>query len=179
MGRKFIVYTDHKPLEHFNIKNCNDPELRQILNYISQFELDIIYNPGKKNLEADCLSRNLVLEDRDDNDEHLIVKIVNFVNVTDIVNDIKQLTLDINCDIKNDIIFKTLNKKKKIFVSEKFGIELIKAAHEKRGHVGVKQLTLTIRKTDRDRCWHRSASMSIITWFTVQRFLLQKNYLRE
>lgn len=47
IGQKFTVFTDHKPLEDFKIKNCNDPELRKILNYISLFNCEIIYNPGK------------------------------------------------------------------------------------------------------------------------------------
>jgi len=39
LGKIFIIFTDHKPLENFNIKNCKDPDLLQILNYISQFDL--------------------------------------------------------------------------------------------------------------------------------------------
>jgi len=55
MGKKFTIFSDHKPLENFNIKNCQDPELLIILEYISNFNFDIKYNPGKSNAEADSL----------------------------------------------------------------------------------------------------------------------------
>ena len=66
IGKKFIVFTDHRPLKNFNIKKSNDVKLLQILNYISQFVFEIVYNPGKDNIEADCLSRNPVLEAHED-----------------------------------------------------------------------------------------------------------------
>lgn len=144
VGQKFTVFTDHKPLEKFNIKKSNDPELRQILNYLSQFDFEIIYNPGKNNLEADCLSRNPVLEEDSKEDEESIIKIVNFLNLEEIINNQKQLELDNNYETKNDIIYKTLNNRKKIWLTEEFGIALIKNIHTKQGHIGTKQLTLTI-----------------------------------
>ncbi|XP_043270945.1 uncharacterized protein [Venturia canescens] len=144
IGQKFTVFTDHKPLENFNIKKCNDPELRQILNYLSQFDFEIKYNPGKKNLEADCLSRNPVLDGDSREDETSRIKIVNFLKMDEIVNNQKQLKLDNKCEIENNIIYKTLNNRKKIWLTEKFGIELIKHIHNKQGHIGTKQITLTI-----------------------------------
>ncbi|CAB0042479.1 unnamed protein product [Trichogramma brassicae] len=46
IGQRFTIFTDHKPLENFNIKKCNDPDLVQILNYLSQFDFEVVYNPG-------------------------------------------------------------------------------------------------------------------------------------
>lgn len=144
IGQKFTVFTDHKPLEGFKINNCNDPELRKILTYISQFNCEILYNPGKENLEADCLSRNPVLEEEEDNFESSAVKIVNFLEINEIINDQKNFHLDNKCEKKNGIIYRSLNNKEKIWLSEAFGKQLIKKVHEIRGHVGVKQMFLTI-----------------------------------
>ena len=146
MDKKFIIYTDHKPLEHFNIKNCQDPELREILNYISQYNLEIIYNPGKNNLEADWLSRNPVLKENTNTEELPAIKTVNYVTTAEIKQNRKLLTLDDTRDLENDIIYKKLNNIRKIWVTEQFGTELINRAHEKYGHIGIKQLTLTIAR---------------------------------
>lgn len=43
-----------------NIKARTDEELGDLTYYLSQYDFEIKYSPGKYNLEADCLSRNLV-----------------------------------------------------------------------------------------------------------------------
>ncbi len=145
MGQKFKVYTDHKPLEKLNIKNCKDVELLQILNYISQFDFGVIYNPGKYNVEADCLSRNPVLEERNDEDDsESVVKIVNFLRIDEIKEDQKHLKADENCEINNDIIYKIFRGRKKLWLTEEFGKALIGNTHYELGHIGVKQLNLMI-----------------------------------
>lgn len=61
-GRKFTLVTDHKPLIY--IKNVKDPASRlarwkiQLENY----EFEVVYKAGKKNVNADALSRNPVPE---------------------------------------------------------------------------------------------------------------------
>lgn len=81
IGKKFVIFTDHKPLENFNIKKSKDAELIHILNYISQFEFDIVYNPGTENIEAGCLSRNPVLEPRRDGDDISIIRTTNILQL--------------------------------------------------------------------------------------------------
>jgi len=56
-SRQFKLYTDHKPLIHmFNMKDPSPRQLRHI-NYISQYNLEIIHISGKSNIVADYLSR--------------------------------------------------------------------------------------------------------------------------
>lgn len=90
MNKSFTVFSDHKPLENMNIKSRTDEDLGDLTYYLSQYNFKIKYAPGKSNLEADCLSRNLVLEPYENIDEQL--KIVNFIKLKDIVTDNKKKT---------------------------------------------------------------------------------------
>lgn len=79
-GRKFIVFTDHKPLTTA-LWTKADRCARQArhLSFISQFTNDIIHIKGKSNVVADTLSRvdDLKLESVDTS-EHLALNIQNF-----------------------------------------------------------------------------------------------------
>lgn len=143
IGSKFTIFTDHKPLENFNVKKSKDPELIVLLNYISNFDFDIKYNPGKNNAEADSLSRNPVLDENTSSET--AIKIGNFVSMEELINDQKQLNVKEEDKIKKkeNICYKILNNKEKIWVSEDLGIQMIKNIH-KESHIGVKQLTLTL-----------------------------------
>jgi len=51
MGKEFMVYSDHKPLENMNLKARTDEELGDLIYYLSQYNFKIKYNPGKSNQE--------------------------------------------------------------------------------------------------------------------------------
>lgn len=56
-GRKFTLYTDHKPLTYaLNLKTANDRLVRMKLR-LEEFDYDIQYRAGKQNVVADGLSR--------------------------------------------------------------------------------------------------------------------------
>lgn len=64
-GRKFTIFTDHRPLSWlFNCKNPSSRLLRWRLK-LEEYEYDIRYKPGRINSNADALSRNTILVTRD------------------------------------------------------------------------------------------------------------------
>lgn len=140
MGKEFIVYSDHKPLENMNIRARTDEELGDLMYYLSQYNIKIKYNPGKSNQEADSLSRNPVLEP-DDNTED-ILKVVNLINLEDIKKD-QSKNFNPNKDkliFENQIYYKQNRGKKKIILSEEFSKTLIKDIHNTYCHLGRTQM---------------------------------------
>lgn len=144
MGKEFIVYSDHKPLENMNLKARTDEELGDLTYYLSQYNFRIKYNPGKSNQEADCLSRNPVLEPYDNADDFL--KVVNLINLAEIQNDQKK-----NPNIKEEkqnmlkkMEFTTKRQKEKIILSEEFCKKLIENIHKTYCHIGRTQMLCKI-----------------------------------
>ena len=79
VNRKILWNTlKYKPLENMNIRARTDEELGELTHYLSQYDFKIIYVPGKNNTEADCLSRNPVLEANLEEEEDLL-KTVNLI----------------------------------------------------------------------------------------------------
>lgn len=142
IGQNFTVFSDHKPLENMNIKCRTDEELGELTYYLSQYNFNIKYAPGKYNLEADCLSRNPVLEPNENEDE--LLKIVNLIESGEIIND-QRTNQDLQMKKekmkqKNNIYYLKIRKKEKIVLSEKLAVELIKKIHEHYCHIGIEQM---------------------------------------
>lgn len=143
MGREFTVYSDHKPLENMNIKARTDEELGDLTYYLSQYNFKIKYHPGKKNQEADCLSRNPVLGPYDNSDD--FIRVVNLINLDDIKND--QYTnpnlqrSKTNILFENEIYYKKYKTRKKIILSEDLSKILMKDIHNSYCHIGRTQMT--------------------------------------
>ncbi|KAM3964845.1 uncharacterized protein ACR2FA_001242 [Aphomia sociella] len=141
MGREFVVFSDHKPLENMNIKARTDEELGDLSYYLSQYNFKIKYNPGKSNQEADCLSRNPVLEPYENADDFL--KVVNIITLQDIKND-QHINLDLQegkLIVEKEIYYKKKKNKKKIILSEERSKTLIKDVHDTYCHIGRTQIT--------------------------------------
>ena len=138
MGKRFRVFTDHKPLENLRIRARTDEELGELTNYLLQFDCEVIYKPGVSNSEADCLSRNPVLESWDQVLPDTL-KVVNVISLEEIKND--QSSLDkSNLNCKHGVYYKTVRKRSRIFLSESLGKDVIRRTHEHYGHIGTKHI---------------------------------------
>lgn len=141
IGRKFTIFSDHKLLEKMNIKARTDEELGDLTYYLSQYDFEIKYSPGKYNLEADCLSRNPVLELHENEEEKL--KVVNLINLENIIRDQEKNGKVQNKKdklIRKHIVYYKRVRKKKIILSEDFSLKLIKDVHERYCHIGITQM---------------------------------------
>ena len=58
-GSRFVIESDHKPLEMISLKNLTaaPPRLQRMLLRLQGYDFVIKYRPGKEMLVADCLSR--------------------------------------------------------------------------------------------------------------------------
>ena len=147
IGRKFIVITDHKPLESLRVKARTDEELGDLVYYLSQYDFILMYSPGKGNVEADTLSRNPVLEHFEGNED--ILTVVNLITVEEIKNDQKENKETImdskNVKYKGEIVYKSIRGNERIFLSQEKGKELIEKIHYRLGHIGSHHTLLHIR----------------------------------
>jgi hypothetical protein len=62
-GRKFTIYTDHMPLKYLHSKEHLPHRHADYLEWLSLFDFDIHYKPGKSNRVADALSRRVDMKE--------------------------------------------------------------------------------------------------------------------
>lgn len=169
LGIKFKVISDHKPLEGLNVNTKYDDELRELLLLLSQFDFTVSYMPGKENTEADCLSRNPVLDSSVTFPE---LKVINFIQIDEILEDQKKYYDDLikkpNVIVENKVCYSNWKQNKKILISTDFAKTLIDRTHIHFGHIGTHQIELTLfphfyvkefKQLIRDHC--RSCSVCI------------------
>ena len=93
---------------------------------LSQFDFDFEYVQGTDNAEADCLSRNPVLEASEPSTD---LKIVNFIEIKDILEDqrqnIQNLASKFQSVNQDKIIISNYKNSKKIVVSDDLAMDLI------------------------------------------------------
>ena len=107
-GRKFTLYTDHKPLTYaLNLKDPHSKLIRYKLR-LKEYDFDIHHRPGKQNVVADGLSRinmkNSELNNNEQNDSSSDNATVHSADSDD-SNFIKMTELPLNF-YKNQIILK-------------------------------------------------------------------------
>ena len=150
IGRNFQVISDHRPLEEMRVKARTDEPLGDLMFYLSQFDFKIKYAPGKTNIEADSLSRGPVLQEFERNEDLRLVNVIELIKLEEILLDQRTMENEIKKAKKivrtDGIYYKLLGNRKRIYVSKKFGREIIRRAHDDEfGHIGTAQLLAKIR----------------------------------
>lgn len=140
IGRKFRVVTDHKPLANLNLKARTDEELGDISNYLLQYDFEIEYRPGENNGEADCLSRNPVLENVEEEEDMEPLITVNTLTLDEIKTGQKGIERKNRDEVRNGVIVRKIKGKERIVLNENVGKETIEAIHERFGHIGASQM---------------------------------------
>ena len=140
IGRRFTVYSDHKPLQYLNLKARTDEELGDLANELLQFDFEVLYKPGSTNTEADCLSRNPVLPPSDNNSSEPILPTYFFLSNNDIAtlqNNVKKSDIDF---FKDGLVFRKSRFKSRILLDPSGGKNLCKLIHDRFGHIGTKHM---------------------------------------
>lgn len=145
IGRHFTVYSDHKPLQNLNLKARPDEELGDLANELLQFDFNLLYNPGSSNHEADCLSRNPVLESSPDLPvPEPILPSIYFLSHSDILSFQSGLIKSDSDVIRNNVIFRVSRNHSRILLNDVSGKLLIRFVHDKFGHIGSKHMIAVI-----------------------------------
>jgi RNase H-like domain found in reverse transcriptase/Integrase zinc binding domain len=83
-GHTTIVLSDHDNLRHFRVPQTIGRRMARWTLYLSEFDIKLVHIPGKKNIQADALSRrpDLCPQGVDNDDvvvlpEHLFVNLIN------------------------------------------------------------------------------------------------------
>lgn len=146
LGRPFTVVTDHKPLQHLNLKARPDEELGDLALELSGLDFEIIYRPGSQNCEADCLSRNPVNDPPSDLlESDPIIPTFHFLSIDDITRFQSSMIRNDSDIIKHGIIFCTYRNKSYIALNEQSGKKLIDLIHNFYGHIGSKHVLSILR----------------------------------
>lgn len=147
IGKEFIVTSDHKPLLNLRSKSRTDEALGDLILYLSQYNFKIVYKKGKENEEADALSRNPILESFENEDDCL--KLLNMIQLEEIIEDQNKIKDEIenekHVEKDGDINFKIMKNRKRIYVSEEFGLQLVEKLHTFYGHIGTNQIAEKLR----------------------------------
>ena len=68
-GKHFTVFTDHLSLTHLKKQRHTTFTACNLASKLTGYDCDIVYKPGKKNVVADALSRNISLKEGQEDSE--------------------------------------------------------------------------------------------------------------
>ena len=142
-GRHFFLHSDHRPMEKLGATHTKT--LNRLQELMSHFDFTIVYRPGKDNVVADFLSRNVAAMDVGPNllkklqSEDPFIRMMREEMEKD-NPDAKVKRLLPSIAIENGIVYyKRPAGGKAIFAPKKIVPQIIKAAHDSLlgGHMGI------------------------------------------
>lgn len=144
---RFTVFSDHKPLENLRVTAAPDTPLGDLVNKLLQYNFTIRHLAGSENLEADCLSRNPILTEFDDEEIFAtanLIELDELIEVHDRVSDEeahrKKLTR------RENLLFKEKNNALKLYLNKDLAKKVIELAHEEFGHIGATKMKEKLRQ---------------------------------
>lgn len=166
-GQTFTVYTDHNPLTYLNSLKDSHGRLSRWKLTLQQYDFNIVYKPGTKNLNADALSRCYAITETDKkviNENKLPIELndVNYEN--EVKNDDKlnclknylikngniKLTKRGKFTLENNMVYRHFESPEglisQIYVPKNLINVILEYSHDKFGHMGSYKIYDIIRK---------------------------------
>ena len=143
----FTVFSDHKPLENLRVTAAPDTPLGDLVNKLLQYNFTIRHLAGAKNLEADCLSRNPILTEFDDEEIFATANLIELEEIIEVHDRVSDEEAHLNDLIRlENVLFKKKNGKLRIYLNKKLAKKVIELAHEQFGHIGATKMKEKLRQ---------------------------------
>ena len=147
-ARKFVLHSDHRPLEHWlSTKPANERHARWMVK-VQDMDFSVKYIKGEDNVLADLMSRPPGLEKTSLEDFHAEVREINAVHLIDNLTEIKALQTEAlikSCRLAEEEIeivagayYNIASGNPQLILPEQFRLEVIKSTHML-GHYGIKR----------------------------------------
>lgn len=170
-GRKFDIYTDHMPLKYLHSKEHLPHRHADYLEWLSMFNFDVHYKPGKMNRVADALSRRADLKElnaaiRIEADNEFVRRIVDGYADDNFFDGVRRFLRGEECNVPNTrskarqfrmdeqgIIYDVRRKETRICIPKgELRARILQELHDAptAGHFGVEK---TIARVQREYWW--------------------------
>ncbi len=132
-------------MQGLSINSRTDEELGDLVNYLHQYDFEVRYKPGMTNIEADCLSRNPVLDPGEGKLKE-IIRMVNVLTLEEIKGDQENVVVDERIDVEREgVIYRKVKDNERVLLTEETGKEIIAKVHKHYGHIGAKHMLNLIK----------------------------------
>lgn len=180
-GSKIKIFTDHHSIKYFKTQPTLSQRQARWLETLEEFDLEIIYKPGKTNVVADALSRyNLETEELLSTEivEDLLAEIKTSyktdAKAVEIIDQIKQGTLVKNFRLKDDLLYYISDHRELLYIPDNDTIKriLFRECHDSvlSGHFGFEK---TLDLIQRSFFWPKMRQE--VQEYTQSCLLCQKN----
>lgn len=147
-GYKFFVVTDHQPLVWFRSAQDGNSRVLKWRLKLAEYDYEVIYKPGKLNLNADALSRNPVVEDVNVITRNQAMKMIDTSTLPQDIQDLIQIT---NPEPPPEEIIERVKKRGRPKKDKAKVSDIINHDKRKRGRPKKKQDNSTVSKSKKKK----------------------------